>query len=249
MATLSLNSTGRSRITHGLFKASLDRSEALPKLTLEWDVTALGIAGRWSLFVDYWNEALEQRWDLAPQGISNGNAVLQLSEEFKGSVFRMRLVAVTRDSRGFPIIRAESVPVSFTTTGESSASSILPVQPDETLDTPWQLDFSGGDVILRVANKDQFMTEHLKSSSLFKPLIIGPVVFQIALKLLLGTDDIGPGLENWIQLLKREGLDLDSAGSLSPEEIYDEALEISLKFQQRVNLIEKLAVDLQGDES
>ncbi len=249
MATLSLNSTGRSRITHAMFKASLDRSEDLPKLTLDWDITALGIAGQWSLFVDYWNDALEQRWDLAPQGIPSGNAVLQLGEEFKGSVFRMRLVAVTRDSRGFPIIRAESVPVSFTTTGESSAVSILPVQPDETLDTPWKLDFSGGDVILRVANKDQLMTEHLKSSNLFKPLIIGPVVFQIALKLLMGTDDIGPGLENWIKLLKREGLDLDSASELSTEEMYEEALELSLRFQQRANLIEKLALDFQGDES
>lgn len=249
MATYSLNSTGRSRITHGMFKASLDRSEALPRLTLDWDVTPLGIAGQWSLFVDYWNDALEQRWELAPHGISNGNAILQLGEEFNGSVFRMRLVAVTRDSRGFPIIRAESVPVSFTTTGESSASSILPVQPDESLDAPWQLDFSGGGVILRVANKDQLMTEHLKSSNLFKPLIIGPVVFQIALKLLLGTDDIGPGLENWIKLLKREGLDLDNVSALSPEEIYEAALEISIRFQQRANLIEKLAVDLQGDES
>lgn len=249
MATYSLNSTGRSRITHGMFQASLDRSEALPRLTLDWDVTPLGIAGQWSLFVDYWNDSLEQRWELAPHGISNGNAVLKLGEEFNGSVFRMRLVAVTRDSRGFPIIRAESVPVSFTTTGESSASSILPVQPDESLDTPWQLDFSGGDVILRVANKDQLMTEHLKSSNLFKPLIIGPVVFQIALKLLLGADDIGPGLENWIKLLKREGLDLDNVSALSPEEIYEAALEISITFQQRANLIEKLAVDLRGDES
>ncbi len=248
MATLSLNSTGRSRITLGMFSATLDRSEALPLLTLDWDVSSIGIAGQWSLFVDYWNDALEQRWDLAPQGIPVGNAVLQLGEEFNGSVFRIRLVAVTRDSRGLPIIRAESVPVSFTTTGESSATSILPVQPDESLVTPWQLDFSGGDVILRVANKDQLMTEQLKSSILFKPLVIGPVVFQIALKLLLGTDDVGPGLENWIKLLKKEGLDLDNASSLSPEEIYDAALEISKRFQQRKKLIQKLALDLQGDE-
>lgn len=248
MATLSLNSTGRSRITLGMFSATLDRSEALPLLTLDWDVSSIGIAGQWSLFVDYWNDAVEQRWDLAPQGIPVGNAVLQLGEEFNGSVFRIRLVAVTRDSRGLPIIRAESVPVSFTTTGESSATSILPVQPDESLVTPWQLDFSGGDVILRVANKDQLMTEQLKSSILFKPLVIGPVVFQIALKLLLGTDDVGPGLENWIKLLKKEGLDLDNASSLSPEEIYDAALEISKRFQQRKKLIQKLALDLQGDE-
>ena len=249
MATLSLNSTGRSRIALGMFNATLDRTEALPRLTLNWDIKPIGITGQWSLYVDYWNDALEQRWDLAPQGIPSGNSVLQLGEEFKGSVFRMRLVAVTRDSRGFPIIRAESVPVSFTTTGESSATSRLPVQPDESLVTPWQLDFSGGDVILRVANKDQLMTEQLKSSHLFKPLVIGPVVFQIALKLLLGTDDAGPGLENWIKLLKKEGLDLDNASSLSPEEIYDAALEISTKFQDRRKLIQKLAVELQGDES
>jgi hypothetical protein len=161
---------------------------------------------------------------------------------------RIRLVVVTRDPKGFPIIRAESVSVTFTSTGDSSAKSLLPVQPDEELVVPWELDFSGGDVVLRVSNKNGIWNDHLKSSPLFKPLIVGPIVFQIAFRLIAGVEDLGFGLSNWQKVLESAGLDISDSGEMDPEEIFDLASEVSTAFQLRSDLVSRLANELIGDE-
>jgi hypothetical protein len=173
---------------------------------------------------------------------------MSLGDEFSNSVVRIRLVVVTRDPKGFPIIRAESVSVTFTTTGDSSAKSLLPVQPDEELVVPWELDFSGGDVVLRVSNKNGIWNDHLRSSPLFKPLIVGPIVFQIAFRLIAGVEDLGSGLSNWQRVLESAGLDIGDLGELSPEEIFDLASEVSTAFQLRSDLVSRLADELKGDE-
>ena len=248
MATLSLNSTGRSRITHNMFDAQLDRSDANQTLSIDWDLSSLSLGAQWSLFVDYWNDDVERRQDLDPQGALSGSNSLDLGAEFSHSVVRIRIVVVTRDSKGLPIIRAESVAVTFTTTGESSAKSLLPVQPDGELLVPWELDFRGGDVVLRVSNKGGLWGDHFRSSPMFKPLIVGPIVFQIAFRLIAGVEDLGSGMANWKRVLESAGLDTADLSGMSPEEMLDLAGEISTAFQLRSDLVGRLVDELKGGE-
>lgn len=240
MATRSLNSTGRSRITHEMFRASLDHQPTAPLLLLDWDLSALSIEPSGKLFLDVSNDRLERRFVLQETTPSSGVLELDIGSAFHGRVFRIRLVAVVQDSNNVPIIRAESVPVSFTSSGESTAKSLLVVQPMTDLEVPWRLSFEGGDVVMMVSNKGDLWTQFLRPSPILKPLLVGPIIFQIALRLLAGTDDIGAGLEQWKQLLEEHGLSDDSPDELNFDEVIDSAEQISNSFQASSKALDRL---------
>ena len=240
MATRSLNSTGRSRITHAMFNASLDKQSTSPLLSLEWDISGLSIESSGKLFLDVSNDRLERRFVLQETTPSSGALEINIGSAFQGRVFRIRLVAVVQDSNNVPIIRAESVPVSFTSSGESTAKSLLVVQPMSDLEVPWRLSFEGGDVVMMVSNKGNLWTQFLRPSPILKPLLVGPIVFQIALRLLAGSDDIGAGLEQWRQLLEEHGMVEDSSDGLNFDEVIESAEQISTSFQASSKALERL---------
>lgn len=244
MATRSLNSTGRSRITHDMFNATLDNHSTDPLLTLDWNLSVLSIEPSSKLFLDVSNDRLEKRFILQETTPSAGGLAINLGPAFQGRVCRIRLVAVVQDSNGVPIIRAESVPVSFTTSGDSTAKSLLVVQPMTDLEVPWRLSFEGGDVVMMVANKNDLWTQHLRSSLILKPLLVGPIIFQIALRLLSGSEDIGAGLEQWRDLLEEHGLLDESLEERNFDEVIEAADQISMSFQSNSKALDRLLKSL-----
>lgn len=245
MATLSLNSTGRSRITLDMFEATLLNQDHDPKIDLEWDLSDLAIEASAKLYLDVSNDRLEKRFNLAEVDPNEGSTQLDLGSAFVGRLIRIRLVAVVVDTQGIPIIRAESVPVSFTTAGESSSKSLLVVQPDDELTVPWRLNFDGGDVVMMVSNKNDLWALHLRNAPVFKPLVVGPVVFQIAVRLLSGSDDVGAGLDQWEKLLQKHGLDIESAEEASLDEILEMAEQVAVNFQANSRSLDRLVKALE----
>jgi hypothetical protein len=245
MATLSLNSTGRSRITLDMFDAALESQDSDPTIKIEWDMSSLMLEPLTKLYLDASNDRLERRFQLADSNPTSGTANVDLGPSFSGRVTRIRLVAVLVDTSGVPIIRAESIPVSFTTTGDSTSKSLLVVQPDVDLPVPWRLNFDSGDVVMMVSNKNDLWTLHLRNSPVFKPLLVGPVVFQIAVRLLSGSEDVGAGLEQWEKLLEQHGLDNKSAEGATFDEILELAEHVSLSFQAKTSSLDRLVKELE----
>lgn len=248
MATRSLNDTGRSRITHEMFDASLSRETGEPVLKISWDITPLSIRSKKKLVVDISNDRVEQRVELSEVGADVGEIIYPLSAEFAVGVTRIRIVAVTEDASGIPIIRAESVTTSFSTSGESTSKSILVVEPVADLAVIWELDFDSGDVILKVSNKDNLWSEQLRQSQIFKSTIIGHIVYAVALHLLATRDELAAGLVNWQNLLVPLGLNIDDSDEADVEDLMDHARDVSHAFQEDRKLLSHLISNLEEIE-
>ena len=246
VATRSLNSTGRSRITHQMFDAVLDSQNSSPTIDITWDLSDLKLPSESSLFVDVSNDRVEKRFSLSEPDLDIGQIVIELGPEFVRSVARLRLIAVIRDSSNIPVIRAESVTVSFSSSGESSAKSLLVVQPVNDLKAPWELSFVGGDVILNVSNEGGLWSSHLRLSPLFKVLVIGPIVYQVALELLTSRGELGRGMERWQELLVSYGLEIEDSDDLDIEELMKQARDVSLEFQASRKTVEYLLGVMKG---
>lgn len=245
MATRSLNSTGRSRITQDMFHVSVDKEGGTTVLAIEWDIRPLSIGSGKKVVLDVWNDRIERRIELSESGNDVGEQLHTLEAGFASGVIRVRIVAVAVDTAGIPIIRAESITTSFNSAGESTAKSILVVEPVEDLDVIWELDFSAGDVILKVSNREGLWTEYLKQSQVFKSTIVGHVVYVVALHLLATRGELAVGLEKWQTLLDSFGLNIDDSDEEDIEELMYLAREVSNAFQRDRKLLGHLISNLE----
>ena len=231
MTTRTLNSTGRSRITQDMFKVNMANMNRA--IDISWDLTALKIPSSSKLFLEVINKKVERRFELSEDQADSGTAQVPLPPELLTGFVSVKVVAVGRDKSGIPLIEADSIATTIATeTGESSATSPLVVCPQMDLEVPWELDFTGGDVRVLVAADNGLYAQTLKSSSIFKSVIIGPIVYEIVLKMMDSDEGLGSAFGIWKTMLAPYGLDLsEDVHDWDFEQKHTAARQISKDFQ------------------
>jgi hypothetical protein len=241
MSTRTLNSTGRSRITQEMIDLKLEIDSSLPRLNASWDLSKLALQPETILYLEVQTEYIEKRFLLSESSPLSGALSVDLPPELLSGVLRAWFVASSRDSRGIPLIRAASIPISFATaTGESTLESPILMVPTEGLTVPWDLEISGDLVEVRVPSQDGLWVDYLKLAPSFKAALVGPIVQEIALLLLMNSGHASDGLrEKWEPILTGFGLDLEAdfeGGSI--DDAILKAKQISRAFQESRRILD-----------
>lgn len=249
MATRTLNSTGRSRITLEMIELAVLQDNSKPRtrvISVRCDMRSLDLPENSSLHLDLSNDFSEVRFD-----VTNDNQVnrIEVDSGFFSGTVRARLSSSSFDSKGVALINAESVQILIDgPSGETTLNSPLVLRPDPDLEVPWKLDHSKGDFMVLVSNRGNLWTEYLKASKSFKALIAGPLILQICLHLLSDDGDTdGASMTQWIKILKPYGLDLSVLDDdLDLSEKLEIASRISEEFARKQNVLDGLIKKL-GD--
>lgn len=234
MATRTLNATGRSRITKAMFRAEGSGSF----VQVEWDMSRLNLDESCQLFAVLKNGGLEDRVEINDASLKSGTAKLPVRQELQRNFVNVQLLAIQRDEKNVPLIRANSVVVAVNLmTGESTSDTPLLLVARDDLAVPWQLDFAG-DVKVLVSNREALWTSRISTSPEFEAAILPGIVFEIAVHVLSGAFQGGKAESDWIEILKPYGLELDEEKDMGDR--VAEARNIAEKFCLNHDLVGNL---------
>ena len=202
----TVNPTGKSRITHENVSAHFDEDADSGVLDVTWDLEGFDFDQEAELIFETYSLGRTTRDQIPLAGNFKGTRSLHLAElaQFHSVNLFLRVVST---SGGVRLILAESAAIPlFRGPEQASQESLLKVQPVENLPKLWEIDYSLGEPVLQVNNKDQSYPT-LVSSGLFLSAILPSVVEEICFVLITNDEAFAAEVfDRWLSFLGVYGL-------------------------------------------
>lgn len=202
----TVNPTGKSRIIQDNVSAHFDEEVDKGVVEVTWDLTEFDFDLQSELIFETYSMGRTTRDQLPLAGNLKGTRALHLADLAQSHSVNLFIRVVSKRD-GVRLILAESAAIPlFRGSEEASQESLLKVQPIENLPKLWDIDYSLGEPVLQVNNRDQNYPT-LVASGLFLGAILPSVVEEIAFVLITNDEAFTAEVfERWLVFLGQYGL-------------------------------------------
>lgn len=202
----TVNPTGKLRINQENVSAHFDDELDTGVVEVTWDLSEFNFEQQAELVFETYSLGRTTRDQVPLEGNLMGTRALHLADLTRSHSVNLFLRVVSKID-GVRLILAESAAIPlFRGSDEASQESLLKVQPVEGLSKLWEIDYSLGEPVLQINNKDQSYPT-LVASDLFLGAILPSVVEEIAFALITNDEAFTSEVyEKWTIFLAQFGL-------------------------------------------
>jgi hypothetical protein len=255
----TVNQTGRKKIPLGLLDFAPKTEGPVRSIELKWDLITLSLDPTDELFIEVDSFASVRRTHMGQ--IATGQGTYRIELDFIQDLRVAKLKIFSVKSMGkVRLITATStsVPVIFDVV-DADSSELLKVQKIDELDTLWKVDYTAGEPILQICNRNGLYPA-ITGGPLFFSAILPAAVKDIAYKVLSGDPIIqSEARETWKIYFMHLGLsEVDWDGLVDNDTVeedeltelrLDKAQFLSERFSVVNRLIERVLEEVATNEN
>jgi hypothetical protein len=242
----TVNQTGRKKILLDLLQFTPKTEGSIRSIELSWNLSSLGLIETDELFVEVDSFATARRQSLGQVGDGVGSFKVELDyiQDLRVAKLKMFSVKTENDIRLITATSTE-VPIIFDVVS-SDSTELLKVQKVDSLETLWEVDYSSGEPILQICNRNGIYP-NITSGPIFFASILPAAVKDIAYKALSeGSPIQDEALDVWRQYFLHLGLnqvDLDyltQSSNMDEQELSELRLDKAQFLSERFSVTNKL---------
>jgi hypothetical protein len=233
----TLNATGKIRLTQDQVKAEFNDTLDGKVIKVEWDLSNLDMKPTWEMIAEVF--ASDSIREVIPGDLEQkGSHSLALGDTLSEGLVRLT-VRLVDSSDPIRRIAAETAPI-YLNSEPGSTKSLLKTQPKSDLQTLWAIDFSLGEPVLQILNKENSYRE-LTSSQLFLSSVLPPAVERI-LELVITDEDSfdAEPLMAWENFFSILGISSEELSELRSSLSESSAIELISSIRQRAQEIARV---------